>query len=124
MSIMTELTTKDTRERGFDSIVISPLTLDVISPLRVLIPLVLVAPNRLVLLGLIPTLAWVVIVPVSSFLFSIIRQMGHIFYIQLFEILILMNRRGLNKIHPGVRMWGSHRLWRTEKWKLQILWNL
>jgi hypothetical protein len=118
MSIMTELTAKGTRESGFDSIVISPLTPVVIAPLGVLIPLVLVAPNRLVLLGLIPTLAWVVIVPVSSFLFGIIRRMGQIFRIQLFEILILLNGRGLNKIHPSVRVWGNHGLWRTRKWKV------
>jgi hypothetical protein len=56
MSIMTELTTKGTREGGFNSIVISPLTPIVIAPLGVLIPLVLVAPIKLVLLGLIPSL--------------------------------------------------------------------
>jgi hypothetical protein len=50
---MTELTAKGTREVGFDSIVISPLMPIVISPLGVLIPLVLVAPSRLVMLGLI-----------------------------------------------------------------------
>ena len=72
MSIMTELTAKGTREIVFDSIVISPLTPVVIAPLGVLIPLVLVAPSRLVLLGLIPSLAWVIIVLVSSFLFGIV----------------------------------------------------
>jgi hypothetical protein len=124
MSIMTELTTKGTREGGFNSIVISPLTPVVISPLGVLIPLVLVAPSRLVLLGLIPALTWVVIVPVSSFLFGIIRRVGRIFRIQLFKILILLNGRGLNKIHPSVRVWGCHGLWRTREWKVQILWEL
>jgi hypothetical protein len=124
MSIMTELTAKGTREVGFDSIVISPLTPIVISPLGVLIPLVLVAPSRLVLLGLIPALAWVVIVPVSSFIFGIIRRMGRIFRIQLFKILILLNGRGLNKIHPSMRVWGDHRLWWTRKWKVWILWDL
>ena len=56
MSIMTELTTKGTREGGSNSIVISPLTHVVIAPLGVLIPLILVSPNRLVLLGVIPAL--------------------------------------------------------------------
>ena len=56
MSIMIELIAKGTRESGFDNIVISLLTPVVISPLGVLIPLVLVAPSRLVLLGLIPAL--------------------------------------------------------------------
>jgi hypothetical protein len=123
MSVMTELTTKGTREVGFNSIVISPLMPIIISPPRVLIPLVLVAPSRLVLLGLIPALTWVVVVPVSSFLFGIVRRMGRIFHIQLFEILILLNGRGLNKIHPSMRMWGSHGLWETRKWKVRILWG-
>ena len=78
MSIMTKITTKGTREGGFNSIVISPLTPIVISPLGVLIPFVLVAPSRLVLLGLILTLVWVVIVPFSSFLFGIVRWVGRI----------------------------------------------
>jgi hypothetical protein len=72
MSIVIKITTKGTREIHFDSIVISPLTPFVISPLGVLIPLVLVTPSRLVLLGLIPSLTWVVIVPISSFLFGIV----------------------------------------------------
>jgi hypothetical protein len=124
MSIMTKLTTKGTREVSFNSIVISPLMPVVIAPMGVLIPLVLVGPSRLVLLGLIPTLAWVVIVPIPSFLFGIIRWMGQIFRIQLFKILILLNGRGLNKIHPCVRVWGDHRLWWTRKWKVWILWDL
>ena len=123
MSIMTELTAKGTREVGFNIIVISPWMPIIISPLGVLIPLVLVAPSRLVLLGLIPALTWVVVVPISSFYFGIIRQMGQIFHIQLFEILILLNRKGLNKIHPSVRMWESHGLRGTGKWKLWILWG-
>jgi hypothetical protein len=124
MSIMTELTAKGTREGGSNSIVISPLTPVVISPLGVLIPLILVAPSRLVLLGVIPALTWVAIVPVFSFLFGIIRLMGRIFRIQLFKILILLKGRGLNKIHPSVRVWGSHGLWRTREWKVWILWEL
>jgi hypothetical protein len=119
---MSEVTTEGTREFGFNIIVISPLT-PIISPLGVLIPLVLVAPSGLVLLGLSPTLSWVVVVPISSFLFGIVRRMGQIFRIQLFEVLILLNGRGLNKIHPGMRMWGSHGLWGTREWKVWILWG-
>jgi hypothetical protein len=81
MSIMTKLITKGTREGGFNSICIPPLAPVVVSPLGVLIPLVLVASSRLVLLGLIPALTWVVTVHVSSFLFGIIRRVGRIFYI-------------------------------------------
>jgi hypothetical protein len=120
---MTKLTAKGTREVGFNIIVISPLMPIVIAPLGVLIPLVLDAPSRLVLLGLIPTLTWVVFVPVYSFIFGIIRWVGRIFRIQLFKILILLNGRGLNKIHPNMRMWGSHGLWGTRKWKVWILWG-
>ena len=72
MSIMTELTGKGIREVGSKTIVIFPLTSIVISPLGVLILLVLVSPSRLVLLGVIPTLTWVVIVLVFSFIFGII----------------------------------------------------
>jgi hypothetical protein len=120
---MTEITTKGTRKVGFNIIVISPLTPIVIAPLGVLISLVLVAPSKLVLLGLIPALTWVVVVPVSSFLFGIVRWVSHICRIQLFKILILLNGRGLNKIHPNMRMWGSHGLWGTRKWKVWILWG-
>jgi hypothetical protein len=69
---MTELTAKGTTEGGSNSIVISPLTPIVISPLGVLIPLILVSPSRLVLLGVIPALTWVTIVHFFSFLFGII----------------------------------------------------
>jgi hypothetical protein len=124
MSMMTEITTKGTREGGFNSIFISPLIPVVISPLGVLIPLILVAPSRLVMLGLIPTLTWVVIVPVSSFIFGIIRRVGQIFRIQLFEVLILLNKRGLKKIHPNMRVCGCHGLWRTREWKVWITWEL
>jgi hypothetical protein len=122
MSVMAELTTKGTREVGFNIIVISPLESIIIAPLGVLIPLVLVAPSGLVLLGLIPALTWVVVVPVSSFLFGIVQWMGRIGRIQLFENLVLLNGRGLNKIHPRMRMWESHGLWGTKKWKVWILW--
>jgi hypothetical protein len=73
MSVISELTTKGTREVGFNIIVISPLTLIIIASLGVLIPFVLVAPSGLVLLGLIPALTWVIVVPVSSFLFGIVQ---------------------------------------------------
>jgi hypothetical protein len=56
MSVMAEITTKGTREVGFNIIVIFPLAFIIISPLGVLVPLVLVAPSGLVLWGLIPTL--------------------------------------------------------------------
>ena len=56
MSVMAELTTKGTREYGFNIIYISPLAFIIISPLGVLVPLVLVAPSGLVLWGLIPAL--------------------------------------------------------------------
>jgi hypothetical protein len=124
MSIMTEITAKGTREGGFNSIIIYALTPVVISPLGVLIPLILVAPSRLVLLGLIPTLTRVVIVPIYSFLFGILQWLGWIFRIHLFKILILLNGRGLNKIHPNMRVWGCHGLWRTREWKVCILWEL
>jgi hypothetical protein len=121
MSVMDELTTKGTREYGFN--IISPLAfIIIISPLGVLVPLVLVAPSGLVLWGLIPALTWVVVILVSSFLLGIVRWMGWIGCIQLLKTLVLLNNRGLNKIHPRMRMWGSHGLWRTRKWEVRILW--
>jgi hypothetical protein len=123
MSIMNEITAKGTREGGSISIFISALMPVVISPLGVLIPLILVALSRLVLLGVIPALTWVAIIPVFSFLFGIIQLMGHISHIQLFKILILLKGRGLKKIHPSVRVLGSHGLWRTREWKVRILWG-
>jgi hypothetical protein len=56
MSLMTELTAKGTREVCPKIVVTIPLEFVIISPLGVLIPLVLVAPSGLVLLGLIPAL--------------------------------------------------------------------
>jgi hypothetical protein len=123
MSIMTELTAKGTREVGSKIIVIFPLTPVVIAPLGVLIHLILVAPSRLVLLGVILALTWVAIVPIFSFIFGIIRLMGRICRIQLLKILILLKGRGLNKIHPSMRVWGSHGLWRTMEWKVWIQWG-
>ena len=66
VSVMTVHTTKGTRVGGFNSI--PPLASVVIAPLGVLVPLVLVAPSRLILLGLIPALTWVVVVPCPSLL--------------------------------------------------------
>ena len=119
MSIMTELTAKGTREGGSNSIVISPLTPVFIVPLGVLIPLILVTPSRLVLLGVIPTLTWVVIVPIFSFFLGINPLIGQICRIQLFKILILLNGRRLNKINPNVwwSLWWIHRLWGAENGK-------
>ena len=71
MSIITKLTTKGTREVGSNIIVIFPLTSVVIAPPGFLIPLVLSAPSRLVMLGVIPALTWVVIVPIFSFLLAL-----------------------------------------------------
>jgi hypothetical protein len=120
VSVMTELTTKSTREDGFN--IISPLAFVIISPLGVLVPLVLVAPSGLVLWGLIPALTWVIVIPVPSFLLSIFRWMSWVSCIQLFKILVLLRSRGLNKIYPRMRMWGGHGLWRTRKWEVWILW--
>jgi hypothetical protein len=120
MSVMAELTTKGTREDGFN--IISPLAFIIISPLGVLVPLVLVAPSGLVLWGLIPALTRVVVIPVPPFLLGIVRWMSSIGCIQLFKTLVLLSSRGLNKIHPRMRMWGSHELWRTRKWEVWILW--
>jgi hypothetical protein len=50
VSVMTKLTTKGTREDGFN--IISPLVFVIIAPLGVLVPLVLVSPSGLVLGGL------------------------------------------------------------------------
>jgi hypothetical protein len=105
VSVMTELTTKRTREYGFN--IISSLDFVVIAPLGVLVSLVLVAPNGLVLWGLIPTLTRVVVIHVPSFLLGIVRWMGWVGCIQLFEILVLLSSRGLNKIYPRMRMWGA-----------------
>jgi hypothetical protein len=64
VSVMTELTTKGTREDGLN--IIPPLSFVVISPL------VLVAPSGLVLWGLIPALTRVVVIPIPSFLLGIV----------------------------------------------------
>jgi len=105
VSVMTELTTKGTREDGFN--IIPPLAFVVVAPLGVLVPLVLVAPSGLVLCGLIPALTRVVVIPVLSFLPGIVRWMGWIGCVQLFKILVLLSSRGLNKVYPRMRMWGG-----------------
>jgi hypothetical protein len=125
VSIVTKLNTKGTREGGPNIVVVPSLTFVVVSPLGVLIPLVLVAPSRLVLLGLVLVSSWsrIIIVPIFSFIFGIVRLMGWICHVQLFKILILLNGRGLKKINPNVwwSLWWSHRLWGAKKWKVQIM---
>jgi hypothetical protein len=116
VTIMTELTTKGTREDGFN--IISPLEFVIIAPLGVLVPLVLVSPSGLVLWGLILALTWVVVIHVPSFHLGIFRCMSWVGYIQLFKTLVLLSSRRLNKIYPCMRMWGSHGLWRTRKWEV------
>jgi uncharacterized membrane protein len=86
---MTMLTTKGTREVRLEVVVVPPLAFVVISPLGVLVPLILVAPSRLVLLGVVSPWSWVIIVSVFSFIFGIIRLMGQDFpysVVQNFEI--------------------------------------
>jgi hypothetical protein len=124
VSIMTMITAKSTREVLLELVVVvPPLAFVFISPLGVLVTLVLVSPNRLVLLGVISPWSWVIIVSVFSFFFGIIWMMGWIFCIQLFKILKLLNGRGLNKVNPSVwfSLWRINWLWRTKKWKIQII---
>ena len=120
VSVMAVYATKSTRVIGFNSIL--PLASVVISPLGVLVPLVLVAPSGLMLWGLVPALTRAIVIPVLSFLLGIVRWMSWIGCVQLFKILVLLSNRGLNKIYPRMRMWGSHGLWRTRKGKVGILW--
>jgi hypothetical protein len=72
VSIMTIFTTKGTREVRREVVFVPPLVFSFISLLGVLIPLILVAPNMLVLLGVISPWSWVIIVSVFSFIFGII----------------------------------------------------
>jgi hypothetical protein len=117
------LTAKGTREFFLEVVVVPPLEFFVISPLGVLVPLILVAHNRWVLLGVISPWSWVIIVSVFSFIFGIIQLMGQIFCIQLFKILKLLNGRGMNKVNSSVWLflWRRNGLWRTRKWKIQII---
>jgi hypothetical protein len=55
VSTMAILTTKGTMEVFLKIVVIFPLDFVIISPLGVVVPLILVAPGRLVLLGVIPS---------------------------------------------------------------------
>jgi hypothetical protein len=120
VSVVTEHATKSTRVDGFNTI--PPLAFVVIAPLGVLVPLVLVAPSGLMLWGLVPALTRVVVIPGPSFLLGIVRRVSWVGYVQLFKILVLLSSRGLNKVYPRMRMWGSHGLWRTRKGKVGILW--
>jgi hypothetical protein len=77
VSIMAILTAKGTREVCPEVIVVVlPLAFIVVSPLGILVPLVLVSPNRLVLLGVVFPWSWIIIVSIFSFPFGIIRLMG------------------------------------------------
>jgi hypothetical protein len=120
VSVMTIDSTKGTRVYGFNRV--PPLAFVVIAPLGVLVPLVRVAPSGLLLWGLIPTLIGVVGVPIPSFPSVIVRRVRWVGCIQLFKILILLSSGRLNKIDPHIGMWGSHRLWRSGKWEIWILW--
>jgi predicted membrane-bound spermidine synthase len=60
--IMVILTVKGTREVFPKIVVILPLAFFIISPLGVLVPLILVALDRLVLLGGILAWSWIIIV--------------------------------------------------------------
>jgi hypothetical protein len=83
MSIVTKLTAKGTRDGGPNIVVVPSLKFIFVSPLGVLIPLVLVSPGRLVLLGLVlvSSWSWIIIVLTFSFLSGIVRLMGWTFYV-------------------------------------------
>jgi hypothetical protein len=73
VSVMAKLTINNAREVHPEVVVVVPsLVFFFIVPLGVLVTLVLVAPSRLVLLGVISTWSWVIIVLAFSFLFGII----------------------------------------------------
>jgi hypothetical protein len=55
VSIMAIFTAKGTREFCLKIVFILPLVFVIISPMGVMVPLILVAPGRLVLLGVIPS---------------------------------------------------------------------
>ena len=80
MSIMAILTAKGTREVCPYIVVVLSFAFVVIAPLRVPVPLVMVAPYRLVLLGLVLVSSWseIIIVLVFPFLSGIVRLMGWI----------------------------------------------
>jgi hypothetical protein len=118
VSIMSILTTKSAREVCLEIVVFLPWSFVVVVPLGVL-----VAPNGMVLLGVISSWSQVIIVSVFTFLLGIIQLMGRIFRIQLFKILKLLNGRGLNKINADmwVSLWRSNKLGRIRKWKIWIV---
>ena len=120
VSVMTIYATKSTRVDGFNNF--SPLAFVVIAPLGVLVPWVLIVPRGLMLWGLILALTRIVVILVPSFPFVIVRRVSWVGCIQLFKILVLLNSGRLNKIYPRIGMWGSHRLWRSRKWEIWILW--
>ena len=74
MSIMAIFTANITREVCLNIVVFIPLAFVVISPLGVLVPLVLVTPDRLVQLGLVLISSWsgIIIVSIFSFLIGIV----------------------------------------------------
>jgi hypothetical protein len=76
VSIMVVFTAKGTREVCPGVIVIISLAFVVISPLGVLVPLILIPPSRLVLLGVISSCSGIIIVLVFSFIFGSIQLMG------------------------------------------------
>jgi hypothetical protein len=124
VSVMAVLTIKRARKVCLEVVVfVPPLMFIVMAPLGVLVTLVLVSPNRLVLLGVISPKSGVIIVSVFSFLFGIIQLMGQIFHIQLFKILKLLSGRWMKKFNPSVwlSLWRNNWLWRTRKWKIQII---
>jgi hypothetical protein len=125
VSIVAILTTKGTREVGPKIVFVLSLMFVVIFPLGVLVPLILVAPSRFVLLGviLVPSSSWIIIVLVLAFIFFIIRWMGQIFCIRLFKMVDLLNGRGLNKVNPSMwlSLWRRNRLGRTKEWEVRIL---
>jgi hypothetical protein len=104
VSIMAILTVKGTREVCLNIVVVLSLAFVVIAPLRVLVPMVLVTPYRLVLLGLVLVSSWseIIIVSIFPFLSGIVQLMGWISRIQLFKILVLLNERWLNKVNPNM----------------------
>jgi hypothetical protein len=113
------LTANNAREvRPKVVVVFPPLAFVVIVPLGVL-----VAPNMLVLLGVISSWSWVIIVSIFPFIFGIIRLMGWIFRIQLFKSMKFLNGRGLNKTNTGMwlSLWNSNWLGGTRKWKIWIM---
>jgi hypothetical protein len=69
VSIMTMLTAKRTREVRPKVVVVPPLVFVVITPLGFLVPLILVSPSRLVLLGVVSPWSRVIIVSIFPFLF-------------------------------------------------------